>query len=220
MVIFEELYKELKNLRNAGEFTKAHELIDTEMKSELDIESKSRLLSMKGKALNMIAFNMADGIKLTAGPPPEYSDDYKLLNEAITCFDKSIELKPDNEFAYENKGMSLANKGDFKEAIKCGNAALEINPTNFQVLANISLWYKEIKKFEESVTCADKVIQNKNMASKNELITSYVNKSVSQFNLKQRDCIHSMESAIELVSDPKDKESLLETLQKMKKNLI
>ena len=216
MAISEELIIEVDKLTETGEYTKVIDLIDAELKSKPDVDSRSGLLAMKGMALSMLAYNTKPGeVRMTTGPPPTYSYDYQLLGEAISCFDKSIEIKPDNEFAYENKGLTLARKGDFKEAIKCGKAALDINPTNFVVLTNLSKWYKDIEEFKDSITYADKVIRNKNMTSKNELLGSYVNKSISQLNLKQRDCIRSMESAIELESDPKRKEDLLKILQAM-----
>jgi len=216
MVIFKKLYRELDNLIRAREYWKGIDLIDTELKSKLDIESRSMLLAMKGKVISMSVFNTKpEGVRTTS-PPIEVSVNKQIFGEAITCFDKSIELKPDNGFAYENKGLALARKGDFEEAIKCGKAALDINPTNFTVLSQLSKWYKDLGEFKESIIYADKVIQNKNMASKNQLISSYFNKSRSQFSLIQRDYIHSMENAIELESDPEKKESYLKLLQEMK----
>jgi len=220
MVISEEFPKEWNNLTSTGEYAKAIGLIDVELKSKQDNDSKSELLTLKGKTLSMLAYNTKPGeVRKTTGPPPTYSYDYQLLAEAITCFDKSIELKPDNKFAYENKALTLARKGNFKEAIKCGKASLDINPKNFVILSNLSKWYKDMEDYKESITFADKVIQNKNMASKKELFSAYFNKSISQLNLKQRDCIHSMESAIELESDPEKKEDYLKDLQEMKEEL-
>ena len=40
-------------------------------------------------------------------------------DEAIKCFDKSIELKPDYAEAWYNKGFALADLGKEKEAQEC-----------------------------------------------------------------------------------------------------
>ena len=49
----------------------------------------------------------------------------KKYQEAIECFDKSIELEPNYSKAYENKGAAL-----YEEAIKCCNKAIKLNQIN------------------------------------------------------------------------------------------
>ena len=48
--------------------------------------------------------------------------------EAIKCFEKAIELKPDFAEAYYNKGASLGMLKRLDEALKCFEKAIELKP--------------------------------------------------------------------------------------------
>ncbi len=50
------------------------------------------------------------------------------LNEALDCYQRVIELKPDHAPAYKNLGDVLRQKGQLDDAIKCYYKALEIKP--------------------------------------------------------------------------------------------
>ena len=50
------------------------------------------------------------------------------LNEAIECYDKVIEINPEDEKAWNNKGITLAEQEKFNKAIECYNKVIEINP--------------------------------------------------------------------------------------------
>ncbi len=60
----------------------------------------------------------------------------KKYEEAIKSFDKSLQIDPGNNTAWNNKGMALAKSGKFAEAIHCYDKALEINPDDHVVLNN------------------------------------------------------------------------------------
>jgi tetratricopeptide (TPR) repeat protein len=49
-------------------------------------------------------------------------------DEAIECYDKALEINPQNADAYYKKGLSLYYLGNNDEAIECYDKALEINP--------------------------------------------------------------------------------------------
>ncbi len=214
MTLSKTLLDKWDELIRSKDYERAIILIDSKLNLELDTESKSDLFALKGKTLSMQGFSMKPGdIRLTEDEPPKVSYNNQLIYHAITCFDKSIELKPDNMYAYENKGLALARKGDYKEAIKCARVALDINPENTTVLINLSKWYKDTSFFDESIVYADKVIQKKNTLSKNELIAAYINKGIAQFNLGKSDYEKSLESAIVLESNPEIKNDYLMILE-------
>ncbi len=48
--------------------------------------------------------------------------------EAILILEKYTELSPDDPRGWNNLGVSLREKGDFKRAMECYNRALELNP--------------------------------------------------------------------------------------------
>ena len=51
--------------------------------------------------------------------------------EAVGCFNKSLELQPDNVMALTNKGICLFNLNQTREAFQIFNRAIKINPNVF-----------------------------------------------------------------------------------------
>ena len=49
-------------------------------------------------------------------------------DEAIGCYDKALEIKPEYANAWNNKGIALGNLERSDEAIRCFDKALEIDP--------------------------------------------------------------------------------------------
>jgi len=49
-------------------------------------------------------------------------------DQAISDFNKSIEINPSYAGAYNNRGLAYCNKGQYDQAISDYNKALEINP--------------------------------------------------------------------------------------------
>jgi tetratricopeptide (TPR) repeat protein len=50
--------------------------------------------------------------------------------EAIKCYDKAIEIEPNNAEAWNNKGIVLGRLSNYEEAIACYDKAIELNPTD------------------------------------------------------------------------------------------
>ena len=50
------------------------------------------------------------------------------LEEAIKSYDKAIEIKPDNDNAWFNRGIALRQLGRLEEAIKSYDKAIKIKP--------------------------------------------------------------------------------------------
>jgi len=53
----------------------------------------------------------------------------KKQNEAIACYNRTIEIDPMYIHAWYRKGIALLGLGEHEEAIKCMDAALEIDPS-------------------------------------------------------------------------------------------
>lgn len=56
--------------------------------------------------------------------------------DAIECFNKSLQMHLGNNTAWNNKGLALSKTGRFDEAIVCYDKALVINPKDYVVLNN------------------------------------------------------------------------------------
>ena len=54
--------------------------------------------------------------------------DLKRSDDALASYDRAIALKPDYAEAYNNRGITLTNKGNITTAIESYNRALEIKP--------------------------------------------------------------------------------------------
>jgi tetratricopeptide (TPR) repeat protein len=54
--------------------------------------------------------------------------------EAIPCFDRAIELKPKDAYAWNNKGVSFYRLGKYEEAVAYYDKALDINPKHAYAL--------------------------------------------------------------------------------------
>ena len=79
--------------------------------------------------------------------------------KAIENYDKAIELNPNYEQAWNNKGWSLSTIGRHEEAIPCYDKAIEIDP-NFALAWDSKGWsLGALERHEEAIVCCDKAIE-------------------------------------------------------------
>lgn len=72
--------------------------------------------------------------------------------EAIKCYDKSLEIEPNNPDAWRNKGNIAYKKDDYSKAIDCFNKVIELSPNNHQdVKEKIRKSNEAMKAFEKSL---------------------------------------------------------------------
>ena len=57
------------------------------------------------------------------------------FEEAINCFEQSLDLVPDNDEVWNNHGTALFSLEKYEEALKSFNHALDLNPKNAQAWA-------------------------------------------------------------------------------------
>ena len=50
------------------------------------------------------------------------------LDEAVACYRRALELKPDYAEAHNNLGNALKDQGKLDEAVACYRRALELKP--------------------------------------------------------------------------------------------
>ena len=80
-------------------------------------------------------------------------------DEAIKCYDKAIEIDPDNPVVWNNKGLALNSLGKYDEAVKCYDKAIEIDPDDADAWNNKGLALNSLGKYDEAVKCYDKAIE-------------------------------------------------------------
>jgi tetratricopeptide (TPR) repeat protein len=79
--------------------------------------------------------------------------------EAIVCYDKAIELDPQNDRAWSHKGKTLRYFGRSEEAIACYDKAIELNPQNDWAWSLKGDVLKRLDRNEEAIACYDKAIE-------------------------------------------------------------
>jgi tetratricopeptide (TPR) repeat protein len=71
-------------------------------------------------------------------------------DEAISCFDKAIEIDPKNTEAWNNEGQALSRLAKYDEAISCFDKAIEIDPNFADAWYNKSLATYMLGRSEEA----------------------------------------------------------------------
>ena len=87
------------------------------------------------------------------------------FQEAIECYDKAIEINPDDAEAYYNKGNTLYNLGEYQQAIECYDKAIEINPDGVEAYNNKGNTLYKLGEYQQAIECYNKAIKlDKNVA--------------------------------------------------------
>jgi tetratricopeptide (TPR) repeat protein len=114
--------------------------------------------------------------KLTGEPAPDpitgaELDAWQLLNkgaglsqlgrhqEAISCYDRALELDPGLESAWTAKGVALGELKRLKEALTCYDRTLELNPDSADALSNKGVILRALKRIEEATACYDRALE-------------------------------------------------------------
>ena len=77
-------------------------------------------------------------------------------DEAIECYDKSIEIDPDNPVVWNNKGLALNLLGKHNEAIASYDNAIKIDPNDADVWNNKGLALHALGNDDEAKKCYNK----------------------------------------------------------------
>ena len=82
-----------------------------------------------------------------------------LYESEIECYDKSLELKPDNPRVLNNKGTALTALERYKEAIHCLEKATEINPRLEDAWYNLGSALRSLGRFSEAINAYDTALR-------------------------------------------------------------
>ena len=77
-------------------------------------------------------------------------------DEAIACYDKAIEIEPDNPVVWNNKGLALNSLGKYEQAIACYDKVIGIDPKDADAWNNKGLALDSLGKSDEAKICYDK----------------------------------------------------------------
>lgn len=73
--------------------------------------------------------------------------------KALECFNKSIEMNPDNARVYYSMGLVYDDTGSFDRAIECYQKSLEIDPNDVKVYIGLGNAFEEKNDFDTAIEC-------------------------------------------------------------------
>lgn len=76
-------------------------------------------------------------------------------SEAITSYERAIELNPEYSVAWMNKGVSLSILGCFEDALDCYERSLSIEPNCALTWKNIGVALRKLKRYKEVVLACE-----------------------------------------------------------------
>ena len=118
--------------------------------------------ALKINAINAIVYNNRGTVL----------QELKRFEEALTSYDRAIELKSDYADAYSNRGNSLIKLKRVEEALSSYETAIEIKSDYAEAYLNRGLALIELKRFVETLASYDKAIE-----IKGDYADAYWNKS-------------------------------------------
>ena len=83
----------------------------------------------------------------------------KQYQKALKCYDRILEIKPNDVDALNHRGLLLANLDRYEEAVLSYNKVLLVKPNNIFVLTNNSDALVKLKRYKEAVVCYDKILK-------------------------------------------------------------
>jgi tetratricopeptide (TPR) repeat protein len=121
-----------------------------------------RLLKDYDAALD--SFNR--GIDLSEGKAPHHWNslgifykDQNCYEEAITAYQKAIEIDPNHVSAYNNLGRVYRDLKRLDEAIAAYEKAIEIDPNYVSAYNNLGNVYRDLKRLDEAIAAYEKAIE-------------------------------------------------------------
>ena len=81
------------------------------------------------------------------------------ITEAMDCFHKSLQIKPDDSDVLYNLGNAFAKLGNWDEAINNYQRALQIIPNQPDILDNLGFAFAARKQFADAIVCFEAALK-------------------------------------------------------------
>jgi tetratricopeptide (TPR) repeat protein len=81
------------------------------------------------------------------------------LDEAVACYRRALELKPDFAEAHNNLGAGLQEQAKLEEAVACYRRALELKPDYAEAHDNLGAALQGQGKLDEAVACHRRAVE-------------------------------------------------------------
>ena len=83
----------------------------------------------------------------------------KLYRKELASYDKAIEINPNFDDAWNNRGIALKDLGRHEQAVASYDKAIEINPNHDDAWNNRGIALGELGKYEQALASYDKAIE-------------------------------------------------------------
>ncbi|NCS37356.1 MAG: tetratricopeptide repeat protein [Microcystis aeruginosa G11-01] len=121
----------------------------------------------------------------------------KEYEEAITSYDKALQIKPDYHEAWYNRGIALGNLGRVEEAIASYDRTVEIKPDEQDSWYNRGIALGILGRNEEAIASYDRAVE-----IKPDYHQAWVNRGISLRKLgRYEEAIASYDRAVEIKPD-------------------
>ena len=91
-------------------------------------------------------------------PGIAYGDKEKYDKE-IECYQKAVEINPEDAKAYYNMGIAYSDKGNYDKAIECYQNAIEIDPLYARAYYNMGRTYFDKGNYDKEIECYQKAVE-------------------------------------------------------------
>ena len=112
--------------------------------------------------------------------------DLKEYNQALSCYQKAIEINPRIVGAHNNLGLVYRTLNDFENAVKSYQSAIKLQPKHGGAYHNLALAFKELGKFNKSVEAHEKAIECEPENLTHYYYLSELKKEVLNLDLKNK----------------------------------
>jgi len=114
--------------------------------------------------------------------------------EAISCYERALELRPDLEQAWNNKGIALGELGQVKAELQCYDQAIRLNPHYAEPWSNKGVVLDDAGKQNEALYCYDQALKCNPYYEK-----AWYNKARTLFDLgEMADALTHLDRALKL----------------------
>lgn len=114
--------------------------------------------------------------------------------EAITNYNQAIELAPNNDDAWHDRGSTLSRLGRYEEALTNYNQAIKLNPKEVAGIANKGIILTRQRKYTEAEKC---IKQAESMKSESEYVY-YAKACFHALQNNEQQALENLEKAINI----------------------
>ena len=126
-----------------------------------------------------------------------FASELDRYEKAIASYDKAIEINPDKDSAWYNRGIALRKLGRYEEAIASYDQAIEIKPDYAVAWVGRGNALDELGRYEDAIASFDKAIEIQPDDHK-----AWDNRGIALGNLgRHQEAIASFDKAIEIKPD-------------------